>query len=76
MQDRIASLCARLVESEKTAELRPVADDLRSAIHHHIEKVRETACGICLLDYVVNSAVRRRQEIHKTRPRPEHWESD
>ena len=76
MADRITSLCARLLETEEPAEISPLADDLRSAIHEHIDKVRETACEILLLDRVVNSALRRRREIRKRRPRPEYWESD
>jgi hypothetical protein len=76
MADRIASLCARLLESKETVELRRVADDLRSAIHDHIDGVRETACGIWLLDRIMSSAVRRSREIHKSRPRPEYRESD
>lgn len=58
MPDRITSLCARLLKTEKVEDSRPVADDLRSAIHEHIDKVRETACEILLLDRVVNSALR------------------
>lgn len=76
MVDRITNLCARLLETEEPAEIRPVADDLRSAIHEHIDSVRETACGILLLDRVVNSALRRRREIRNRRPRPEYRESD
>jgi hypothetical protein len=76
MSDRITSLCTRLLETEEPAEIRPVADDLRYAIHEHIDKVRETACEILLIDRVVNSALRRRREIRKRRPRPEYWESD
>lgn len=76
MSDRITRLCTRLLETEEPAEIRPVADDLRCAIHEHIDKVRETACEILLIDRVVNSALRRRREIRKRRLRPEHWESD
>lgn len=76
MVDRIANLCARLLETEEPAEVRPVADDLRSAIHEHIDNVRETACGILLLDRIVNSALRRRWEILHRRPRAEYRESD
>jgi hypothetical protein len=75
MADRITSLCARLLKAEVPTEIRPVADDLRSAIHEHIDKVRETACQVLLLDRVVNSALRRRREIRKRRQRPEYWES-
>lgn len=57
MSDRITSLCTRLLETEEPAEISPVADDLRYAIHEHIDKVRETACEILLFDRVVNSAL-------------------
>ena len=76
MPDRITSLCTRLLEAEEAAEVRPVADDLRSAIHEHINKVRETACKILLLDRVLNSALLLRREIRKKRPRPEYQESN
>lgn len=75
MQDRIANLCARLLETREPAEIRPVANDLRSAIHDHIDRVREAAYEIFLLDRVVNSALRRRREIRKRRLRPEYRES-
>src|ERR1700757_3878353 len=58
MSDRITSLCTRLLETEEPAEIRPVADDLRYAIHEHIDKVREMACEILLIDRVVNGALR------------------
>ena len=70
MADRITSLCARLVQTEEAAEIRPVADDLRSAIHEHIDKVRETACEILLLDRVVNSALTRCREVRKRMTTP------
>jgi len=70
MADRITSLCARLVQTEEAAEIRPVADDLRSAIHEHIDKVREIACEILLLDRIVTSALRRRSEVRKMKTTP------
>jgi len=76
MPDRITHLCARLLETEEPEEIRPIANDLRSAIHEHIDKVRETAWGILLLDRVVNGALRRRQQIRKRKARPEHQESN
>lgn len=76
MQDRITSLCARLLKTEEPEEVQPVADDLRAAIHEHIGKVRETACEIFLLDRVVNSALSRCREVYKRRPRPEYQESN
>ena len=69
MPDRIPRLCARLLETEELEEIRPVADDLRSAIHEHIDQVGETARGILLLERVVNPALGRRQQI---RPREDH----
>lgn len=74
MPDRITNLCARLLAAEDPEEIRPVADDLRSALHKHIDKVRETACEILLFDRVVNTALRR-QQTRRRRPRPEHWKS-
>lgn len=76
MQDRITSLCARLLKIEEPEEVQPVADDLRTAIHEHIGKVRETACEILLRDSVVNSALRRCLEAYERRPRPEYQESN
>lgn len=75
MPDRITSLCSRLLETEEPAEIRPVADDLRSAIHEHIDKVRETAYEVLLLDRVLNTALRRRLETHKRKLRSEYRES-
>ena len=63
MQDRITKLCARLLKIEEPEDVQPVADDLRSAIHEPIGRVRETACEILPLDSVVNSALRRCQEV-------------
>jgi len=74
MTDRITSLCIRLLQTEEPAEIRPVANDLRSAIHEHIDQVRETACQILLLDRVVNRALRRRLEVRKRKVRPEYRE--
>lgn len=76
MPDRITSLCARPLAAEEPDEICPVADDLRSAIHEHIDKVRETACEILLLDRIVNSALRRCQQTRKRRRRPEYRESN
>jgi hypothetical protein len=75
MVDRINSLCARLLQSQEPAEIHPVASDLRSAIHEHIDKVRETAGVILLLDRAVNSALRHGREIRKRRAHPEFQES-
>jgi len=75
MPDRISTLCARLLDTQEPEEVRPLADDLRSAIHEQIDKLREAACEILLLDRVVNTALRRRQQIRKRRPHLEHQES-
>ena len=71
MQDRITNLCARLLKTEEPTEIRPVAADLRLAIHDRVDQARETACKILLLDRIANGAL----GLGHKRPRTECQES-
>ena len=53
MQDRITKLCTRLVAEDDPGELRPVAARLQSAIHERVERVRENAVTVAVVDQIV-----------------------
>ena len=54
MQDQITRLCRRLVCSEDPAELRPVARQLRNAIAERMDRIRENAIDVAIIDRVVD----------------------
>ena len=53
MQDKIMKLCTRLVAEDDPGEIRPVAARLQSAIHERVERVRENAFTVALVDQIV-----------------------
>ena len=53
MPDKITKLCTRLVAEDDPGEIRPVAAQLQSAIHDRVERVREDAFTIALVDQIV-----------------------
>ena len=53
MQDKITKLCTRLVAEDDPCEIRPVAARLQSAIHERVERVREDAFTVALVDQIV-----------------------
>jgi len=54
MQDRITSLCSKLVRAEDPKELAPVAHQLKQAIRERVDSVREYAVELALLDQLVD----------------------
>jgi hypothetical protein len=53
VQDRITKLCTRLLAEDDPGEIRPVAAQLQSAIHERVERVRESAFTVVLVDQIV-----------------------
>lgn len=53
MPDKITRLCTRLVAEDDPGEIRPVAAQLQSAIHDRVERVREDAFTVALVDQIV-----------------------
>jgi hypothetical protein len=53
VQDKITKLCTRLVAEDDPNELRPVAAQLQSAIRERVERVRENALTVALVDQIV-----------------------
>ena len=53
MQDRITKLCTKLVAEDDPGKIRPVATQLQSAIHERVERVRENAFTVALVDQIV-----------------------
>lgn len=41
LEDRIRRLCSELLTKEDDAEVGPILDELRHALHQHIERLRE-----------------------------------
>lgn len=54
MQDPIALLCRKLLWSEDPEELRPVANQLQNAICERMDRIREKAIGMAIVDRVVD----------------------
>jgi uncharacterized protein YeeX (DUF496 family) len=48
-QDQITRLCSRLMKADQQ-ELHPVAKQLRRAIHDQVDRVRENAFEVALVD--------------------------
>lgn len=53
MPDKITKLCTRLVAEVDPGEIRPVGAQLQSAIHERVERVREDAFTVALVDQIV-----------------------
>ena len=53
MPDKITKLCTRLVAEDDPGEIRPVAAQLQSAIHERVERVREDAFTVAMVDQIV-----------------------
>lgn len=54
MQDKISKLCTRLVIEDDPSEFRPVAEQLQCAIHERVERVRENAVIVALVDHIID----------------------
>jgi len=54
MHDLITELCTKLLQAEETAELQPVAAQLRNAIRRRLESVRNHAIRIAVIDHMVD----------------------
>ena len=54
MQDAITKLCRKLVWAEDPEIISPVSERLQKAIHERVERVRETAMEIVMIDRMVN----------------------
>lgn len=54
MQDKITKLCNELVRAQETKDIYPVSRKLRAAIHDALERVREDALEIVMIDRVVD----------------------
>lgn len=55
MRDQITRLCNRLMKTQNANEVRPVSAQLQRAIRERVEKVRENAVEVVLLDRIVDS---------------------
>ena len=53
MHDKITKLCTKLVAEDDPGEIRPVATQLQYAIHERVERVREDAFTVALVDQIV-----------------------
>jgi hypothetical protein len=62
VQDKIMNLCTRLVAEDDPGEIRPVAARLQSAIHERVERVRESAFTVALVDQIVGWEVLTREQ--------------
>jgi hypothetical protein len=54
VQDKITKLCRRLVAEDDPHELRPVAFQLQCAIRERLERVRENAVVVALVDQMID----------------------
>ena len=54
MQDHITRLCHELVWVEDPRDLHPVSEQLQRAIHQRVERVRDHAFGVVMIDHVVD----------------------
>lgn len=53
--DQITKLCTRLVSAQDPAELHPVATQLQRAIHERVDRVRENAVELAIVDRIIDS---------------------
>ena len=53
MHDHISKLCDDLVAAETPQEVYPASDQLRAAIHHRVEQMRQDAMGVVMIDRVL-----------------------
>jgi hypothetical protein len=54
MQDKITKLCNKLVRARQIEDVYPVSEQLQAAIHDVLERVREDAMGVLMIDRVVD----------------------
>jgi hypothetical protein len=54
MEDQITRLCDELVWVEDPRDLYPVSEQLQKAIHQRVERVRDHAFGVVMIDHVVD----------------------
>ena len=53
MRDHITKLCENLIGAEAPHEVRPAAEQLQEAIHSRVERVRQDAMGVVMIDRVI-----------------------
>ena len=52
MRDHITKLCDDLISAEDSQELYPASEQLQEAIHQRVERVRQDAVGLVMIDRV------------------------
>lgn len=53
MRDHITKLCEDLIGAEDPKEVFPAAEQLQEAIHDRVERVRQDAVGVVMIDRVI-----------------------
>ncbi len=54
MHDKITKLCNQLVRARKLEDVYPASEQLQAAIHDVLEKVREDAMDMVMIDRLVD----------------------
>jgi hypothetical protein len=54
MRDQITELCTRLLRAEEPAEVQPVEEQLQDAIRERVERVRNDAIRIAMIERMVD----------------------
>ncbi len=54
MQDQITELCVRLLRAKEAEEARPVARQLQCAIRERLDRVRDNAVAVAIIDRIVD----------------------
>jgi hypothetical protein len=57
MQDRITMLCGKLLRTRRPEEVYPISQQLRHAITEQVERVREKAVEVAIIDHIVDEDV-------------------
>lgn len=55
MQDQITTLCAKLVRAQEFEDVRPAAEQLQDAIRERMDRIRENAIEVAIVDRIVDS---------------------
>ncbi len=54
MLDQITTLCAKLIGAQETDDIQPVAEELQDAIRERMDRIRENAIEVAIIDRIVD----------------------
>ena len=72
MQDLITALCRKLLATREPDQIRPTAEQLQHAISARLDRVREEAVALAIVDRMVDTdsliCQEAKESMHETRP--------